>query len=204
MIRLRTASNVWIDLERPTPTDFQISDIATGLSNTCRFAGQIQPFYSVAQHCVLVSQLVPKAITARGLMHDASEAYLGDMSRHLKHSDYLSGYRAVEAHVTRFIDFRFFGREMNDIEKHVVKVADDLAACFEQVVLRESQPWIASIWIPKLVEQGFIKCDQARAARLLGMASMRLPDRISYDALPATVARTRFLEVFTKSWSPWQ
>lgn len=203
MIHLRTASGLWIDLEHPKPTDFNISDIAIGLSNTCRFAGQIMPFYSVAQHSVLVSQLVPDESRARALMHDASEAYMSDLSRHLKHSDYLSGYRALESQLTRLIEFRFFGDSPSEIETYRIKLADDLAACFEQVVLRERQPWVASTWVPKFAEQGFIKCSPERTRALIQLSFRRLPDRISYDALPQPAARSQLLEVFHKVWEPW-
>ena len=59
-------------------------DIARGLSLTCRFAGQCQHFYSVAEHSINVMRLVPQEHKLCALLHDAPEAYLGDMSRPLK------------------------------------------------------------------------------------------------------------------------
>ena len=41
----------------PNPADVRIEDIAHALSNQCRFAGHSHTFYSVAEHCVRVSQL---------------------------------------------------------------------------------------------------------------------------------------------------
>jgi 5'-deoxynucleotidase YfbR-like HD superfamily hydrolase len=59
-----------------------IEDIARSLSNICRFNGHCAFHYSVAQHSVLVSQNTANQFY--GLMHDAEEAYVGDMVRPLK------------------------------------------------------------------------------------------------------------------------
>lgn len=80
----------------PTEHDYCITDIAHGLSNTCRFSGQGLTFYSVAQHSVLVSDLC-KEYPLWGLLHDASEAYLTDLPSPIKHLPELRGYRDIEA-----------------------------------------------------------------------------------------------------------
>lgn len=69
----------------PRPDEVDIMDIAVGLSKQCRFNGHIDRFYSVAEHSVIASTLSTDPRIAKWLlMHDAPEAYIGDMVRPLK------------------------------------------------------------------------------------------------------------------------
>lgn len=70
-------------LTDPARSDIRLSDIAIALSNICRFGGHA-PWYSVAQHSVLVSYLAPPPFKLCALFHDATEAYLGDVISPLK------------------------------------------------------------------------------------------------------------------------
>lgn len=89
-----------IDLRRLKPGDVRIEDIALSLSNICRFTGHVRPFYSVAQHSLLVSWYLAKWddpwLQLQGLLHDAAEAYINDLSHYLKHAPELAGYRQIE------------------------------------------------------------------------------------------------------------
>lgn len=79
----------------PRAEDVRIVDIAHALSMLCRYTGHCSKFYSVAEHSVHVSHVVPPDLALLGLMHDATEAYVNDLSRPLKRS--LPDYRKIEA-----------------------------------------------------------------------------------------------------------
>ncbi len=75
---IKTFSGKHFYYDRINKDDIVINDIAISLSNICRFAGHLSHFYSVAQHAVLCSQLVPQEFAFEALMHDATEAYCQD------------------------------------------------------------------------------------------------------------------------------
>jgi hypothetical protein len=77
-------SGRFFDFHDMRPEDVSINDIAHALSMLCRFNGHVDKFYSVAQHSVLVSHHVQPEYALVGLMHDATEAYIGDMASPLK------------------------------------------------------------------------------------------------------------------------
>jgi len=68
----------------PRPEDIDILDIAHALSMLCRYTGHTKFFYCVAEHSLHVSHMVPEEFAFEALLHDASEAYVGDMSRPVK------------------------------------------------------------------------------------------------------------------------
>lgn len=82
-----------------------LEDIAHALSLTCRYNGHTRSFYSVAEHAVLVSQSVPERDAAWGLMHDAAEAYIGDMVSPVKLHQ--PEFRALEDELLACIAERF-------------------------------------------------------------------------------------------------
>lgn len=85
----------------PEPSLIDVRDIARSLSMQCRFVGHVSRFYSVAEHSVRISEKLaergyPIWVCMWGLFHDASEAYLGDVSRPVKHQPEMEPYRARE------------------------------------------------------------------------------------------------------------
>lgn len=73
-----------INYHTPSKPMIRLEDIATALSNICRFGGQIHTFYSVAQHTLLVWLLAPDHLKEAALLHDAAEAYVGDVIKPFK------------------------------------------------------------------------------------------------------------------------
>jgi uncharacterized protein len=95
------------------PEDLDIGDIAASLANQCRFGGHCRKFYSVAQHSCLAADLVlerERDATSGlwALLHDASEAYLGDLPHPLKHGSELGRlYCEAEDELQRTVCERF-------------------------------------------------------------------------------------------------
>lgn len=105
MTWILTASGHHFDLADPQPDQIDIRDIAQALSNEARFNGHTSRFYSVAQHSVGVSLIVPPADALEGLLHDASEAYMKDIPLPLKRM--LPDYKRIEQRVDAVIRDRF-------------------------------------------------------------------------------------------------
>ncbi|MEM7200275.1 MAG: phosphohydrolase [Planctomycetota bacterium] len=90
----------------PAP-DFNIQDIAHALSLTCRYGGHCKRFYSVAEHSVLVARIMEHCAFGdplEGLLHDATEAYVGDMPAPFKHlvSDFTALDEQLEEKLARW------------------------------------------------------------------------------------------------------
>ena len=74
----------FIDFANPENSVYDIEDIALGLSRESRSNGHTSEMYTVAQHCVLVSYIVPEHLALEGLLHDSSEAFHKDLPKPLK------------------------------------------------------------------------------------------------------------------------
>jgi len=80
-----------LNLLAPQAASITLEDIAHGLANTCRFGRMADPYYSVAQHSILVSRWAEEEncsleIIQAALLHDAHEPFLGDIATPLKRS----------------------------------------------------------------------------------------------------------------------
>ncbi len=113
-------------------------DISHSLAQLCRFNGHTREFYSVAQHSCIVAELVQEEHKLAALLHDATEAYLGDMTRPLK--QWMPDYRGFEDVVWGRICERF-------------DLPFDLPACIHQADLialaterRDLMPTDPAIW----------------------------------------------------------
>jgi len=89
----------------PENADFTVYDVANALSKICRFTGQGDNFYSVAEHAIHVSYLVSEELAMDGLMHDATEFVIGDVSTPLK--QLLPEYKVIELNIEKDMCRRF-------------------------------------------------------------------------------------------------
>ncbi len=126
------------DLFEPDADMIDPRDISHSLAHLCRFNGHTREFYSVAQHSCIVAELVPEEHKLAALLHDAPEAYLGDMTKPLK--QWIHAYQDFEDWVWQRVCQRF-------------DIAADLPACVHQADLialaterRDLMPTDPAIW----------------------------------------------------------
>lgn len=136
---IRTVSGRYVNLLDPDPSTICIEDIAYHLSNICRFTGACVPFYSVAKHSVVVSYLCPPEVALQGLLHDATEAYLGDIASPLKYSGVMDRYLGLEAKMEQAIG-KALGIEFPAWAMVKVKEHDEEAFGMEWAALMEQEP----------------------------------------------------------------
>lgn len=98
---IRTYTGKVFDLNNVTPEMICIEDIAHALSYTARFGGHSEAFISVAQHSLRVMAHVPSEFKLAALLHDASEAYIGDMPKPFK--DLLPDFKRKEDEIMKVV-----------------------------------------------------------------------------------------------------
>lgn len=147
----------------PRPDDVCIEDIAHALAMQCRFNGHCREFYSVAQHSVIVSMNVPACDAMKGLLHDAAEAYVGDLVRPIK--KHLPEFRVIEEAVHSAICLAF---RIEPSLPNSVLWADRCALMTEKRDLMAKPPaeWEETAkpfterikpWLPALAERAFLE-----------------------------------------------
>lgn len=172
--RIITYTGRTINPMNPKPEDISIVDIAHSLSNQCRFTGHTSEFYSVAQHSVLVTNMVPDKDKLWGLLHDASEAYLADLARPIKrdYGDLADAYSAAERRLMHAVALRFdLALDGFSTDKHgvpdAVKEADNLvlkaemlnlmpASCTVGIESDEESDFEITPWSPKNAKTNFL------------------------------------------------
>lgn len=151
----------------PRPEDINIFDIAHHLSNICRYTGAVSKFYSVAQHCVMGSHICT-GNPFRFLMHDATEAYLVDVPRPIKHAIEFKTYREVEHRLEKVL-LPIFGITNIEMPPDVARV-DFFMCVWEGVSLMPMVPdshwgkyrdevdgWPGiDPWLPEVAESKFL------------------------------------------------
>jgi len=129
----------------PRAEDVDPIDVAHALALKCRYTGHCMIFYSVAEHCVLMSDyLLDRGLGPRGalygLIHDAGEAYLPDVASPIK--ALIAGFKDSETRVLMAICERF-GLEFpfpRDVES-LVKALDVEMFLLERETIMKRAPW---------------------------------------------------------------
>lgn len=141
---ISTYTGKWVNPETASEKDISIDDIAHSLSLICRFTGHCNWFYSVGQHSLNVSFILSredlgftyssdkdKRLTMlAGLLHDAPEAYIGDIARPVKFllSRYTKQMKEIEDRLMGVIVKKF---ELSGANWSYVKRADNLMVVTE-------------------------------------------------------------------------
>lgn len=145
---ITTAGGGTLDLLDPRPEDVRIEAIAAGLGHTCRFAGQADRFYSVAEHCCLgAGRLARQGATPLNqlqfLLHDAHEAYTGDITTPMK--VLLGGrhVRRIQAQLQRVILAGLVIPLPDEDAELLIEDVDAVMAATEYVALfgPDAPPW---------------------------------------------------------------
>lgn len=132
-IQTYTGKMLW-PLE-PAAEDVFLLDIAHALSMKCRYGGHCAEFYSVAEHCVLLSHVVSKPNALWALLHDAAEAYLADIPRPVK--PFIGGFKDLETEIMVQVCAKF---GLDPEEPEEVKAADTRITADEKLALMQAGP----------------------------------------------------------------
>ncbi len=186
----------WIDTNSSEVIDFLdikhdsicMDDIAQGLSNACRFAGQIPRFYSVAEHSVLVYKYLKgnleglpiesfSSVLKSALMHDAPEAYLGDVTTPLK--NLCPGFKIIESEFEGVI-MEAFGLDTH-FSHHMIKEADYALFEIERFAFRGGSECETRYRLPDGLKIRNLSPEEARAEFLTCVSELRI-QKLSPDA----------------------
>lgn len=169
---ITTYSGEAFDPAQPDIKKIHIADIAHALSLLCRANGHFKRFYSVGQHCIncaleAQARSYGPRVRLACLLHDASEAYLSDITRPVK--EHLPAYMELEGRLQQAIYEKYLNGPLSPAEREQVKDIDD------QLLLHEFQALM-----PKRVF--------TQPARLQGAAQM--------DCLPFEEVQAQYLELW--------
>lgn len=130
---ITTYSKVHLTPLRPKPEEIRIEDIAHALSMMVRANGHFPEFYSVGQHCIhcceeAAAREYPVRVQLACLLHDASEAYLADITRPVK--QHLPNYREIEAVLQEAVFRKYLGA-LSAEEQRLWRELDDTLLYYE-------------------------------------------------------------------------
>ena len=177
---IKVSAGHYVDLANPDPSTIEVKSIAAALSKVCRFGGHCPQFYSVAEHCIHATALAcSEGHTGDALiavfLHDATEAYIGDMVKPLKVT--MPQYGEAEQRIEAAIQAAFgvdFSKWMD-----VIKRFDRAMLKAEKVTMwpEDTEKWAGfseiedrvvkfQFWEPSQAEMQFLA--MARTLQLVG------------------------------------
>lgn len=139
-LRILLHSGEYFYFDRPEECSFKIEDIAHALSNICRYGGHCPEFYSVAQHSILVAEQVAPKYQLTALLHDATEAFIGDMVKPLK--EYLPFYKEYEQKLEALISAKHGC--MYPLPPQVKYADIQLLVTEQRELMGNSDPWFGA------------------------------------------------------------
>ena len=139
---ITTISGVHFTIMDPKPEDIRIEDIAHALSLMTRANGHLPQFYSVAQHCIACyyeaqTRNYDQRVVLACLLHDASEAYLSDLTRPVKKN--MTIYQQVEKQIQDMIYIKYLGAGLSKHEAELVSSVDDAELYYEFLNLKKEE-----------------------------------------------------------------
>lgn len=173
----------------PRPAEVRLDDVATALSHVCRFGGRCREWYSVAQHSLLVMEIVETThpdIALQALLHDAAEAYLGDVVTPLK-GDLRFRVEDADGYVVRDETFREAEQRLHTAiliglgvplpsvdDDFIIAQADMMALATESRDLMYDPEWARRVpaWSERVVP---LPADAARRAFLAAFDRLMKP-----------------------------
>jgi 5'-deoxynucleotidase YfbR-like HD superfamily hydrolase len=156
---------------KPEESDVTLDDIASALSNVCRFSGHLPRFYSVAQHLVNASRIVSRENAFTALMHDTAEAFTNDLPTPLKWA--LPIFKELEIKIedamSKKFGFQFpYPDEIKEadtvmlmLEKYYVKECNDHWPMYEKYSKAVVEPYRLLVdldsWQPRRAKREFLE-----------------------------------------------
>ena len=163
---IQTYSGGQFHILDPQQDEILITDVGHALAMLCRFTGHVRRFYSIAEHSVLGSRLVPPGDALWFLLHDASEAFINDINRPLKHFTGVGpAYIPIEAVVMKAICKKF---RLPEEEPASIKKIDNAMLMAEKEQLLAPMEWDSKYgeikpanikvkcWAPEVAEVEFL------------------------------------------------
>lgn len=158
---IQTRSGLAFSLTNPTPDRILLEDIAYPLARIARFNGHtLHREYSVAEHSIRVAAIVPPELKLPALLHDAHEAYIGDISRPVCRYlyDAAPGFRWAWVRLKESVDKAIagaFGFDAALFDRPEIKHADNVLLATEaRDLLSECEvPWSTSWNLPVALEK---------------------------------------------------